>query len=166
MTVPLARKNIIDYVSLITRQRISAEVSTNLTDANALETARLGRAICKQVVEKQKLDKKIKKQAEQAAVTGASYISCTWRTDKGVPYANNEDGTQVYSGDVSLNTHDFNDVYYDWLVDFDECDWIVIRTKKNRWNLIVSAFKYKHKYLLRKQFQEVTVKKRLLLKHQ
>lgn len=143
MAVPLARTLIRQFVSVVTKQRLSAECLTDIDDANPMLTARIGKAICNDVIEKQKLDEKLEKIAERVAVLGMSFVSCTWRTDKGYIHSVSQgaDETQPetinYSGGIHIETHDVQEVVFDWSIeDWDNVPWAVIKRISNRWDLI------------------------------
>ncbi len=137
VTIPYARMLTRQFVSLVTQQRQSFDALTDVTDSNPLQTARLGKAIANQVNEQQKFDQKMEKAAERTAVTGVSYIGAFWESDMGDPYAVDENDTLVYTGDSKIETFDFTEVIYDWSVEeWNQQSWVLVRRKRNRWDLI------------------------------
>lgn len=143
MAVPLARTLVRQFVSLVTKQRLYAECLTDIDDSNPMLTARIGKAICNDVIEKQKLDEKMEKTAERVSVLGMSFVSCVWRTDKGYIHSVNkgQDETQPdsvnYSGGIHIETHDVQEVIFDWSIeDWENVPWVVVKRITNRWDLV------------------------------
>ena len=137
VTLPVAKTLTKQFVTLITSQRLNFEVLTDNTDASPMQTARIGKAICSGVRKKEELDKKMEHVAERTAVLGASFVSCTWRSDKGYIYSQSPEGQPLYSGDNHVETHDMFDLIYDWSVEnFTDLDWVILKRKKNRYDLI------------------------------
>jgi len=137
VTLPVARTLTTQFVTLITRQRLNFEVLTNSTDAIPMQTARIGKALCEDIKAKHNLDEKIAAAAEKTAVLGACFISSTWRSDAGYIYAKTPEGNPMYSGDDQIEVHDMLDVVYDWSCeDINNLDWITIKRKRNRYDLM------------------------------
>ena len=141
MTIPQARTLLRQFVNLITRQRLSWDVVTDVAGVNPLETARLGRYLCNYVSEKCKLDLLQEEMCELAALTGVGFYHTTWDTSKGYPHqvSQTEQGNELleYSGDVSIKMVGLLDVFYNWSLDsWEDVNWAIVRTQKNRWDLI------------------------------
>lgn len=143
MAVPLAKTLIRQFVSLVTKQRLYAECLTDIDDSNPMLTARIGKAICNDIIEKQKLDEKMEKTAERVAVLGMSFVSSCWRTDKGYIHSINsgeEEGSEDtvnYSGGIHIETHDVQEVVYDWSIeDWENVPWVILKRISNRWDLV------------------------------
>lgn len=135
--IPQARTLIQQYVAILTRQRLSYEIVTDVEDTNPLISGRLGKALVNNLVEVQHLDSLKEKAAEIACVTGMSFVSCLWRTDSGYIYSSAGDGTANYSGNVVFGVHDVYDVIFDWSIqDWKDARWCILRVRKNRWDLI------------------------------
>lgn len=137
MVVPEARIIIRQLATLVTKQRLAVECLADSTDAKTLQAARLGRAICNQVIDEYDLESKLFAAVEQAYVVGAGYVTYTWRTDMGYPYSANPDNSMNYSGDVCFESPDVRDVMYDWTVqNWVDTPWVIIRQQRSRWDLI------------------------------
>lgn len=134
--IPIARTLIRQFVSLTTKQRLVFECLTDINDVNPMITAKIGKAICNQIVEKQNIDAMMSKIAERVCVLGTFFVSCIWRSDKGYIFGKTVDNNPVYSGDVHFETHDMNDIIFDWSVeDHNNLDWIIIKRAMNKWDL-------------------------------
>lgn len=137
MTVPVSRTLIRQFVTLITKQRWNFEVLADVTDANPLQTAKLGKALCNYLVDKNQLDLLMEQVAERVCVLGNCFLSCVWKSDKGYIYSRNDDDSLNYSGDVHIEMHDMWDVIFDYSINnFNDLDWIILRRKVNRWDLV------------------------------
>lgn len=137
MQIPVSRTLIKQYCALLTKQRQYYECLTDVNDSNPQVTARLGKALCNHIVEKQRIDEKLEKVTERGNVIGSAYMSCVWDLDKGSNYSpNNAQGIEK-SGDINIQTHDFWDVVYDWSIeDWGEMPWVLLMRPKNRWDLV------------------------------
>lgn len=139
MKIPKARTLTNQFVTLVTKQRLNYEAITDITDAQPQVTAKLAKNICKSLHEANNLDDKISKAAEITAVVGMSFIATLWRTDKGYEYMANEKNV-VHSGDVCFEIKDIADVMWDWTIsDWDDVPYVVVRCKRNRWDLIAET---------------------------
>lgn len=137
MLVPQARSLARQFISLVTKQKLTFSCTALSTGADVAQETRLGTALSNQIVERQDLDRKGDQLAEQAYVMGASFIATTWRTDMGKPFAVGQDGALLYDGDLDMRVYSPFDVFYDYTIeDWDRQDWVEIRTIKNRWSLI------------------------------
>lgn len=134
--IPIARTLIRQFVSLTTKQRLVFECLTDVDDTNPMITAKIGKAICNQIVDKQNLDAMMGKIAERVCVLGTYFVSCIWRSDKGYIFGKTEQNNPLYSGEVHFETHDMNDIIFDWSVeDHNNLDWIIIKRAMNKWDL-------------------------------
>lgn len=152
MVNPLARTFVKQFVSLITRQRLSFECTTDVTDADPEQSAKLGKAICNSLVDSQRLDEKQETLAERVAVLGHAFVSCRWKTDAGYIFAveQAEDGTEIprYSGDVEISLHDYMDGIFDWTIeDWNKLNWFVLKVPMNRWDLVAQNPELKEQIL-------------------
>lgn len=139
MVVAAARTYIEQFVTLTTKQRLSFECLTDVTEANPLQMVRLGKAICNQVAERETIDFKVESAVERVAVCGTAFISSVWRSDKGYVYSRNDDASVNYSGDVHWRLHDFHEVVYDWSIeDWDEVPCATLYVAMNRYDLMAN----------------------------
>lgn len=138
MMVPQARSVFRQFIGLVTKQKLAFKTVAQSTDAATLQTSRLGDAVVEHIADKESLDAKFERLCEEAGIVGSSFMKCTWRSDRGEKYSRNPDNNEaVYTGDVSIEVCSAMDVLYDYrTVDWDDLDWVMIRCKKNRWDLI------------------------------
>lgn len=137
VTLPVARTLTRQFITLVTKQRLNFEVLTENSDSSPMQTARIGKAICTATQDTQELDQKIEAMAEKTCVLGASFMSCTWRSDKGYIYSQGPDGQALYSGDNHVEWHDLLDMVFDWSVEnFSDLSWVIVKRKTNRYDLM------------------------------
>lgn len=135
--VPKARTLIRQFIALATRQRYSFDVVTDVNDSRPIETARLGKAICNSEVERHKMDQLGERITEAVAVKGMCWVSNTWATDMGEIWGRANDNSAIYSGGTKLELHDLHDTIFNWgHSDPDNLEWLIIKRRYNRWNLI------------------------------
>ena len=128
------------YISLLTRQRLYWEAITDINSASVIQDTRLAKGIANAVTERERMQQKMYAAVEKTFVYGASFISSTWRTDKGYPYSfSQEENKLSYSGDVVIKVHDVSDCVYDWSIEeWDDLPWVCIRTIQNRYDVIAT----------------------------
>ena len=128
------------YISLLTRQKLYWDAITDINSASIIQDTRLAKGIANAVTEKERMQQKMYAATEKTFVYGASFVSATWRTDKGYPYSySQEDDKLFYSGDVAIKIHDVSDCIYDWSIEeWDDLPWVCIRTIQNRYDIIAT----------------------------
>ncbi len=144
MAVPQARSLIRQIVTLVTKQRLAFTSIAEASGSDVMQAVKIASALTEELIQEQKLDKKSELITEQACIWGLSFLKVGWRTDKGTPYAASEQVVEdmampqaVYDGDVEISVPTVFDVYFDARIDdFDNVPWAVVRTIKNRWDMI------------------------------
>lgn len=136
--IPKARVLIRQYVSLATKQRYSFDVVTDVNDNNPMQTARIGNAIVKSETEKHKLDLFAEKIVETCSIEGWALALNTWNTGKGRIWGRADDaGNMLYSGGTDIELFTLQDCVFDWTKKSQEdLEWIIVRRKMNRFDLI------------------------------
>lgn len=137
MFTPQARVMIRQLVTIITKAPLAAQCVAQTSGDDIMADVKLGNALCNQIIDKEILDVKGDQLVEAALVLGQSFTKTTWRTDRGRPYAVSDTGSLVYEGEVSVEVASVFDVFYDVTIQqWDLVDWVVVRTQKNRFNLM------------------------------
>ena len=135
--VPEAQSLTNQMVGLVTRDRLAFQAIAEREGEDVIQDTRVGNALAAQLVTDQKLERKKRQLAEEAAVLGASFNHIIWRTDKGKPHIPDMQDNLIFSGDVDIAVRSVFDVMYDQtVVDPGEWPWVEIRTTKNRWDLM------------------------------
>jgi len=144
MSVPQARSLIRQIVTLITKQRLAFSPVSESSETEAIQDARISKALIDQIIRDQKLDALQDVVLEQSLVYGISFLKAAWRTDKGKPYAVDEIKlgetivpTIAFDGDIEITAPSVYDVYFNARIDnWNELPWAESRSLKNRWDLI------------------------------
>lgn len=146
MSIPTARSLVRQIVTLVTKERLSFTAIAESRGADVTDKVRISNALTTEVVKESHLDVKRELVAEQACVWGMSFLKPGWRTDLGNPYMVNpvqlQDGSTFnqaeFEGRVAIDVVTVFDVQWDTRLDFNELNWVEVRTIKNRWDLIAS----------------------------
>lgn len=137
MVIPRARKLIRQIISLSTQQRLDFQTVSMTQDMESVNATRVAQALASQLVEEQDLEIKGNVALEKAMFMGTGFIKTTWRTDKGMPYAQDVEGKTHYNGDVCFSIPNVYDVIYDTSKQvWSDQDWVVVRQTMNRWDLV------------------------------
>jgi hypothetical protein len=136
MLVPQARSIVRQTITLITAQKLSFKALAKSEGRDVMNDVRLADGICNDTVEKQRLDTKGELLLENTLVLGGGFTKTTWDTSLGDPWAASE-GVLVHKGGVDISIHSPMDVYYEYKMgDWQKMDWVEVRVKKNKWDLI------------------------------
>jgi hypothetical protein len=135
MKVPLARTYIRQFVSLVTKDRLSVEALVDVTDKNPQETAKIGKALANHIIEKCKLDSLRTYATEKSAVTGNAFYSIVWDPNAGEDVDVDENGMIVKSGANVVTIHPLWEVTFDFNVEPQKLRWVCLAIEKNRWDL-------------------------------
>lgn len=124
------------FLSLVTKSRLEFEASALTTESGVMADARLANALAKHIVTDQRLDVLGDRLLETTILAGSAYLKPAWRTDRGRKVTANE-GKNILSGALEISVHHPTDVMFDLSVEHShERDWAVVRTIKNRWDLV------------------------------
>lgn len=137
MIVPKLRSLIRQLVSIVTKQKLNFSVLSESSAQNTIQTARLGNALCKQIVREQQLDVVYENMFEHSLLTGLGILYRQWRTDKGEFFTTDSKGKDHYMGDLQVSAPTVWDIKFDASIpDPKNWDWVEVRQIHNRWNLI------------------------------
>lgn len=161
MKVPVARTRIRQFVSFMAKKKLAFEAITDVTDSNPIQTARLAKSVCDTLVKKQRLQEKSEIIAEKMLVEGMCFASSLWRDDQGlILTADPTTGELAYEGDVAIQIHSLEDVFFDWtLSSWDEVPWVILRLPMQRWDLATQFSNLKKEILDLPAYQDSTSKK-------
>ena len=137
MAVPQARQIIRQIITLTTKQRLSFKAIAEASGRDVMQAVKIANALTENIVINESLDQKQERVVEQACVYGMGFFKTTWRTDRGEPYAVMDNEELLYNGDIEVTTPSVYDVYFDYrLENWEDLNWVEVRTIKNRWDLI------------------------------
>lgn len=136
MMVPMARSLIRQLVSIVTKQRLAFSVLAETTSEGTIQAARLGSALCKQIVREQQLDIVYENMYEHSLLTGLGFLYTQWRTDLGEYYTTDKMGQKHFTGNLEISTPTVWDVDFDASIpDPKDWQWVKVRRIHNRWDL-------------------------------
>ncbi len=138
MVVPQARSLVRQLVTLVTKQKMAYQATSQSDTGDVVEETRLANALVEQVLDKERCDQKGEIMAEFAAVTGQGIMGALWRTDRGDPYAVDPDSRSIiYGGEIEIVTPHAMDCFYDYTIpEWENIPDFEVRVQKNRWDLI------------------------------
>jgi hypothetical protein len=139
MVIPQARSLARQYIGIACKQKLAVQaVALNNDGSDLNEVIRLGNALGNRIIKDQDLESKKVDLAEKGHLHGAGYIGTFWRTDRGEPFEGDpESGFVAFKGDIEMPILSVFDVFYDYTIEcWDDLDWVEIRTKRNRWDLV------------------------------
>lgn len=141
MSVPQSRGLIRQLVTLLCKQKLAFNAVADVGNKDVSEELRIANAIASDICRTQELDLKQEILAERGLVQGTGFIKATWRSDLGEPRAVEDLGegkrTVLYEGDLEISMPSFFDVVYDFTIEhWKDLDWVDVRVKRNRWDLI------------------------------
>lgn len=124
------------FFSLITKARLEFEALAQTTETGVIADARLANALCKHIVDDQRLDTLADRLLETTILAGSAYFKPCWRSDRGKRVSQSMDGEAILSGALEISVHHPIDVCFDLSVEHaHDRDWCLVRTLKNRWDL-------------------------------
>jgi len=137
MVVPQARLLTRQLLSLITKQKLAFSAIARSSGGNVMESVRLANSLSEQIVDKQRVDSKQQLMCEHALVYGQGFCYPHWRIDRGQPLVPDEQGRIKYTGELEWAIPSVFDVFFDYQIqEWDELEWVEVRTKQNRHDLI------------------------------
>lgn len=125
------------FVSLVSRNRLNFQATSQTSDTGTLGDTRLINGLLSHIVGSQKLDILGDMMLEHTVCTGFGFIKAGWNTSKGKVVEVDQQGTDIYSGELELSNILPMNVIFDRNVQkWDDNDWVMVRVMRNRWDLI------------------------------
>jgi hypothetical protein len=147
MKVPQARSLIRQMHTLITKQRLAFQVIAEINSYNFIQNMRKANAIIQAELKNGGMDKKRDLVTEHSLVLGSGFYACLQRFDKGKKIGTSKYGGPIYEGEAEIMAVHPVDIIYDFRMPFENCDWVLIKTKRNRYNLAAMHPELKDKIL-------------------
>jgi hypothetical protein len=131
-------RNIGDHmINMITSVRPSMEARSVNTDSKSVIQTKLANGILDYYTRDKRLEKYLERAVESAVTLAGGYIKLEWNATSGEVYDFSEElNTPIYEGDIQFTNLSPFDVYYDGNKEDDDCDWLVCRSFKNRYDLV------------------------------
>jgi len=122
---------------MITSNRPAMEARSVNTDYKSLAQTYLANGILDYYMREKKLEEAIRSATEMAIVLGAGFIRLEWNATSGELYDfDPETGEKNFEGELEWSTHSPFDVVFDGSKENWNNEWIILRTFKNKHNLI------------------------------
>lgn len=122
---------------MITSNRPAMEARSVNTDYKSLAQTYLANGILDYYMREKKLEEAIRSVTEMAIVLGAGFIRLEWNATSGELYDfDPETGEKNFEGELEWSTHSPFDVVFDGSKENWNNEWIIIRTFKNKHNLM------------------------------
>lgn len=131
-------RNIAQHIlQMITASRPSLDARAVNTDYKSLVQATLANGLLDYYMREKKLELYLKNAVEYAVVLGGGYIKMEWNATGGEVFEINEEtNTPIYEGDVEFTNLSPFDVYFDVNKENANHDWIIVRSYKNKYDLM------------------------------
>lgn len=131
-------RNIAQHILvMITSSRPSMEARAINTDYKSLTQAYLANSILDYYMREKNLEDCIYRVTEMAVVLGAGFIRLEWNATAGELYDFDENtGEKNFEGELEFSTHSPFDVVFDGTKDTWDNEWIILRSFKNKYNLM------------------------------
>jgi hypothetical protein len=107
------------------------------SDYRSMQQAKLGNDILDYYMEEEGVEAKLVQAAEDALVLSVGYLKITWDEGLGKEVRPDPETGVVYrEGDIAFENPSIFDVIHDYTIqDWGQCQWVLVRTRKNRWDL-------------------------------
>lgn len=131
-------RNIARHIyTMVTANRPAMEARAINTDDKSLSQANLANGILDYYMREKNLEEVIKKAAEIAIFLGSAFVKLEWNATAGDAYDYDEDSKSFnYEGEVEFSYLSPFDVVVDGTKESWKHEWILVRTYKNRFNLM------------------------------
>lgn len=124
-------------LNIVTSTRPVMEARAINTDYKSLAQTYLANSILDYYMREKHLEDTLYKAVEQAIVLGAGYIKMEWNATAGETYeVDDETGEQINEGELEFSNLNPLDVIVDGSKETWDNEWIMVRTFKNRYNLM------------------------------
>lgn len=142
-------RNIIQHMLVMTTStRPAMDARAVNTDYKSLSQTILANGILDYYMRERKLERYLRLATEAALVFGEGFLQLDWDTSLGDEYMVDNDGRTVYSGDIKFGVLNPLDVVRDiFQQDNNEHDWLIVRTFKNRYELVAKYPELKEEIL-------------------
>jgi hypothetical protein len=122
---------------MITSNRPAMEARSVNTDYKSLAQTYLANGILDYYMREKKLEEAIRSATEMAIVLGAGFVRLEWNATAGELYDfDPETGEKNFEGEMEWSTHSPFDVVFDGTKENWNNEWVILRTYKNKYNLI------------------------------
>ena len=140
-----------NMINLITTSRPTMEATALNTDSKSTAQAELANGLLEYYMREKRLEDVLTKAVEYAVVLGSGYVKLAWNAtigevatdDDKEEIVNEETGAPIYEGDIEADTLSPFDVFVDSTKESQKHDWMLARTKKNKFDVSAKYPEYK-----------------------
>lgn len=142
-------RNIIQHMLVMTTStRPAMDARAVNTDYKSLSQTVLANSILDYYMRERKLERYLRAAVEHALVYGEGFVRLSWDTSIGDEYMVDNEGRTVYTGDIRFSVHNPLDIIRDvFQPDNNEHDWMMVRSFKNRYELMAKYPEFKDEIL-------------------
>ena len=131
-------------LNLVTASRPTMQTRAINTDYKSKVQTKLADGLLDYYMREKKIEQKIHRAVEYAISLSSGYIKLEWDATKGEPVLDEdgepimdeETGTYIYEGDIIARNLSLFDVSFDSTKEDNDHDWYLVRTWKNKFNLM------------------------------
>lgn len=130
-------------ISMITSTRPAMQARSINTDYKSVVQTKLANGLLDYYMRDKRLEKYLRRAVEYAVVMGSGYIKMEWNSMSGDVYDYNEETkTEQREGDIQFSNLSPFDVVFDLNREDDDHDWVICRSKKNKYDLAAKYPEY------------------------
>jgi hypothetical protein len=134
-------------LNMTTSNRPSLQPRSTNTDYTSIIQTTLAHGLLDYYMREKRLEKYLKNAVEMAIVLGSGYVKMDWNATSGKIFDTTDDGAPIYEGDVEFSNKSPFDVIFDTTKEDQKHDWVMVRSFKNRYDLIAKFPEYKQELL-------------------
>lgn len=121
---------------MITSNRPVMEARAINSDYKSIAQTYLANGILDYYMREKRLEDALKTAVEMAIILGAGFVKMEWNATAGDIYDIDENGIEIKEGEIEFTNLSPFDVVFDGSKESHKLDWYMLRTFKNRWDLI------------------------------
>ena len=131
-------RNLVKHIlQLATSQKPAFSARANNTDYKSQAQTILAGGLVDYYLREHKLSRYLTQAVELGLISSEGWIHCPWNPSKGEKYSTDNSGKPLFQGDIEFTVHSILDVIRDInKTHEDKNEWLCVRNKPNKWNLI------------------------------
>lgn len=130
-------RNLAQHIfNMITSNRPTMEARAINSDYKSIAQTYLANGVLEYYMREKHLEDALKTAVEMAIVLGAGFIKMEWNATSGDVYDIDENGLEIKEGEIEFTNLSPFDVVFDGSRESHKLDWYMIRTFKNRFDLM------------------------------
>lgn len=135
-------------LTMTTSNRPTLEARSVNTDYKSLVQTSLANGLLDYYMREKRLEKYLREAVKSAIILGTGYVKMEWNATSGDVFdVNEETGAPIYQGDVEFSNLSPFDVIFDHTKESTKHDWYIVRSFKNRYDLMAKFPEFKEQIL-------------------